>query len=501
MTFTKKVKAIATLIIKLFSESFTAKVLVALTTFIILISFSFTLFFFQYQYRFLTDNLIKNGNLFAEFLANQTRIGVFSENKTLLRHPVEGALQQKEVCAVSIYNREGTQLIRMDQPKARITMRVDIEADQTVFKRILSFKKGIHLEGNESIDFWAPVVSNLGYAKEAYLFDTDSAKGSPNIIGFVKITLDKRVHRNALSALLLKSGMLGLTFLLIGVGMSIYVVRKVTDPLKSLTVAVKDLESGELAKNIFVKTKDEIGKLANAFNRMSKSLKNRESALRDSEKRLQFLSSHLIEAQEKERIRISKELHDEMGQALALLKHKVRYIQREIKADQISLKEACVHINEYIDQIIENVRRLSMDLSPAILEDLGLSEALEWMANNFSSQQSGKAIIKIDNIDGLFPQDTQICIYRIFQEAFTNIDKHSGAEKISFIAENRAGRVRFSLKDDGKGFNMDDAVNDKIDERGIGLVSMGERSRMIDGAFDIQSSPGKGTKIRLEIEA
>ncbi|PQP33850.1 histidine kinase, partial [Desulfobacteraceae bacterium SEEP-SAG9] len=125
-------------------------------------------------------------------------------------------------------------------------------------------------------------------------------------------------------------------------------------------------------------------------------------------------------AQEDERKRISFELHDELGQSLTVLKLKLRAIERKLNDDQTKLKLDCVNILEDIDQIIENIRRLTRDLSPSILEDLGLSGALKWMVDDFATLNNSKFELITEDINHLFSQESQIIIYRIFQEALTN---------------------------------------------------------------------------------
>jgi len=233
---------------------------------------------------------------------------------------------------------------------------------------------------------------------------------------------------------------------------------------------------------------------------LEQRVEKRTRELEVQKNRLQFLSSRLIKAQEQERRRVSKGLHDEMGQALAILKLRLRSIQREFPEGQSSLKEEFDDTTQYIDQIIENVRRLSRDLSPAILEDLGLSAALKWLIKNFGKQHSIRTSVEIVNIDHLFSQETQTNLYRIFQEALTNILKHARAGHVSFVVKKEEkGSVFFLIKDNGKGFDVNEAESGNIAERGMGLTAMNERAYMMGAILDIQSRPGEGTRITLEI--
>ena len=163
-----------------------------------------------------------------------------------------------------------------------------------------------------------------------------------------------------------------------------------------------------------------------------------EEALWESEQRLRFLTSQLLTAQERERKRISMELHDELGQSLAVLKLQIRAIERGLEEDQQDLKVECRELLDYLDGVIDNVRRLSRDLSPAILEDLGLQSALKYLIDGVSKHYTVSHSFEVEDLDQLFTSDAQIMIYRIFQECLTNISKHAGASQVS-IAVRREG--------------------------------------------------------------
>jgi PAS domain S-box-containing protein len=224
-----------------------------------------------------------------------------------------------------------------------------------------------------------------------------------------------------------------------------------------------------------------------------------ENALRESEKQLRYLSSRLLTAEETERRRISKELHDELGGALTVLKLRLSFIGKELKKDQVAVKEECETISLYIDQVIENVRRLSRDLTPSILEDAGLSAAIRSLISNSNKNCNINMTLDIKDIDRLFSQDAQITIYRLLQEAFTNIGKHAKAKNVSVVIKNHDDRVSFSVEDDGIGFDVTRIATVDPDKRGLGLSIMDERARMLGGSLEIWSEKGKGTRISFHI--
>jgi signal transduction histidine kinase len=229
------------------------------------------------------------------------------------------------------------------------------------------------------------------------------------------------------------------------------------------------------------------------------SRKLAEMALKESEKKLRLLSSHLLTVQESQQRRISLELHDELGQALTILKLRLRSVEKRLGEDQAELKKECEGTLNHVDEIIENIRRLCRDLSPSVLEDLGLTAALLWRIEDFEKHFNVKASIEMAEIDDLFPIETQIIIYRIFQEALTNIGKHAQAAHVSVTAKKNGNNVSFLVEDDGKGFDVHQIESKFSREKGMGLTAMNERARMLGGDFEISSQEGKGTRITLSI--
>lgn len=166
---------------------------------------------------------------------------------------------------------------------------------------------------------------------------------------------------------------------------------------------------------------------------------NRQLEQEIQERRL--LSSQILTAQETERRRISRELHDELGQSLTVMKLRVSYIGKELQKNQAKLREECEKTLEYLNQVMENVRRLSRELSPSILEDLGLTAALRWLINTFIKNNEMQITFNMTEIDPLFSRDAQMSIYRILQEALTNIGKHAQAKNIKVVIEKKENSV------------------------------------------------------------
>jgi PAS domain S-box-containing protein len=228
-------------------------------------------------------------------------------------------------------------------------------------------------------------------------------------------------------------------------------------------------------------------------------LKQAELDLKDSKKKLQVLYSHFIMAQEEERKRIASDLHDDLGQTLAVLKLRIQSIQKKLPEKNSELFRECEETLSYINEIIEHVRRLSHDLSPAALDDLGLVEALKSLAQEFSKHAHITLSMEMENIDHLFSATSEVILYRVFQEILTNIEKHSKARQMKIEVKKQWNHVCFLVEDDGKGFDMGRLASIFSHESGLGLSSINERITILGGKLDVKSRPGMGTRISFAI--
>ncbi len=227
--------------------------------------------------------------------------------------------------------------------------------------------------------------------------------------------------------------------------------------------------------------------------------KQAEEALRDSERKLDILSSQLLTTQEKERRRLSNELHDELGQSLVVFKLRLRSMYEELGADQEGLKAKFDELMDYTNEIVDNVRRLSRDLSPSILEDMGLEAATRWLVDNISQHSEAVYSLDMTEMDDSFSKEEQITIYRIIQECLTNIAKHAQATRVSLFFKKQADFTLFQVEDNGRGFNVGEVFSKDPGEKGLGLSAMSQRARMLGGTLDIWSQEGMGTKITVAV--
>lgn len=226
--------------------------------------------------------------------------------------------------------------------------------------------------------------------------------------------------------------------------------------------------------------------------------KRTEKALRKSEKELRILSSQLLSAEETERKRIARELHDGIGQALSAIKFSVENTIEELRKDAVTTKiESLESIIPLAQETIEEVRRIVRDLRPSILDDLGILATIGWFCREFESIYSTIRIEKeIAVKEHEIPAMLKTLIYRIMQEAFNNAAKHSQADLVRLYLKKTGDKIELAINDNGQGFAIEEAVYDKNSMRGFGLASMRERTELSGGSFTIKSAKGAGTNIQ-----
>ncbi|MDQ3425921.1 MAG: GAF domain-containing protein [Actinomycetota bacterium] len=198
----------------------------------------------------------------------------------------------------------------------------------------------------------------------------------------------------------------------------------------------------------------------------------------------------VVEAQELERRRLARELHDQTGQELTSVLLGLKAVE-EAKSDAERAK-ALAAVREQVVETLHDVRRLAVELRPKALDDFGLAAALERLRDTFS-EQTGMRVDLESRIRDRLPPDVETALYRIVQEALTNIVKHAQANAVSIVLARKAGAVTALIEDDGRGFNHDGSGE------GLGLLGMGERLALLGGRLKVESRPGAGTMIVAEV--
>ncbi len=220
-----------------------------------------------------------------------------------------------------------------------------------------------------------------------------------------------------------------------------------------------------------------------------------ENELRARTKEIQKLTAHMERIQEDERTRIAREIHDELGQQLTGLKMDAYWIEKKMSFEDRLMHEKISGMISMIDETIKTVRRIASELRPGILDDLGLMAALEWQGQEFEKRSGIKTRFHTDMSDFNPEREISTNIFRVYQEALTNIMRHANATEVDTTLEERDAYVILSVKDNGCGFELQEAEN----KNSLGLTGMKERALLFQGELSIASEKLKGTVITLKV--
>ena len=213
---------------------------------------------------------------------------------------------------------------------------------------------------------------------------------------------------------------------------------------------------------------------------------------------LRRLSARLVQAQEQERRAIARELHDEVGQALTAIKVELAVAERNAGLSDKG-EDALREVRSITDRTLQQVRDLSQLLHPALLDDLGLPAALEWYLKGFSRRTGIRTDLLQDRMDTRLPSEVETCIYRVVQEALTNVARHSGAQSCRVYLQRLPHTILLTVEDDGRGITPPSAGSEP--RPGLGLLGIRERATDLAGTFNIESQAGKGTRLTIELPA
>jgi len=207
------------------------------------------------------------------------------------------------------------------------------------------------------------------------------------------------------------------------------------------------------------------------------------------------LASRILGAQEAERVRVSRELHDDTGQALTLLLVRLQLVENMSSEAQVQRELA--DLRELVGQTLDGVRRLAVHLGPSVLEDLGLCAALEWLADRVRAETGLVVDLSLDCECRRAAPEVAVAIFRVAQEALTNVVRHARATRVEIRLSTTGGSLELSLTDDGAGFAVGEAQGRP--SQSVGLFGMAERVALVGGSFEIESRPERGTCVRMTV--
>ena len=279
----------------------------------------------------------------------------------------------------------------------------------------------------------------------------------------------------------------------VGIAAATLLTWIVTRPILNLKQAAQAVGKGDFDQYVTPWAGDEIGELSQAFNAMTADLAQADRERQEREHLRTRLLEQVITAQEEERKRIARELHDETGQSLTSLMVRLQTMNQQCPVPE--LKPQMEEVRQLIAQTLDDVHNLAVELRPSVLDDLGLEAALQRHIQDYRRRFHLDIDLVAIGLDERLPPAAETTLYRIVQEGLTNIARHAQARTASILLERRNGRVRVIIEDDGQGFAQQQAVGSGR----LGLYGMRERAELLDGTFTIESEPGQGTSIFVEV--
>lgn len=288
---------------------------------------------------------------------------------------------------------------------------------------------------------------------------------------------------------------MGTTGTIVLVIVAISISLTVTRPINKLVESAHAIANGDLTKQVRVKGKDEISNLAKSFDTMRIELGKSFRNIERHRKELQHLSERIVLIQEEERNNLSRELHDQTGQALIALKTNLEVIDKLLPGDAREAREWLRDSKQFLIKTIEEIRNLSFSLKPPMLDDLGLLPTIESYSKDFSARTKIAVNIKSNLKNEKFRPNLELSLYRMVQEALTNVLKHSGAKTVQINIYHENSKLVLSIGDDGGGFDIEKMCQNGVKDYGIGLLGMRERFASAGADFQVYSTKGKGTQL------
>lgn len=222
-------------------------------------------------------------------------------------------------------------------------------------------------------------------------------------------------------------------------------------------------------------------------------------ALQRKEQARGELLRKIMSVQEEERKRIARELHDEVSQSLTGLAFNAEAVLSRLPEGTSDIQHSLEEIRDLAIRTLDETHRVVYQLRPSLLDDLGLVAAVQWLADHYLEESGIKVLFETSGIERPLSAEAEITLFRISQEAITNIARHAEAESVSIVVEFRENSAAVHIEDDGHGFVIEEVTGSVLKDKGLGLMGMKERAELLEGHLKIESQPGSGTRVFAQV--
>jgi signal transduction histidine kinase len=278
-----------------------------------------------------------------------------------------------------------------------------------------------------------------------------------------------------------------------------FILRRVS----AMVGASRKLASGDLSARIGkIGPQDELNHLAGVFDEMAASLQKRieketqvTASLKRSREQLRSLAAYQNEVREQERIRIAREIHDQLGQSLTLLRMDLSWLKKQLEDKNPTVDEKMDAMFQVLADALENLHTVTTELRPIILDDFGLAAAIEWQVEEFRNRVGIECRMASTGFEPVLPKDQATALFRIFQETLTNIIRHARASEVEVRLETRQGDLILQIQDNGRGITAAEID----DPKSFGLLGIRERLYPWNGRVSFEGRPGQGTRVTVRL--
>jgi two-component system sensor histidine kinase UhpB len=450
------------------------------------------LFIIQYvQHREkLISNLQENISPHLTQMVNDVlKNAMLSKNRDEIKYILEVAHQYPDVKNIFVLNRTGRIMASIDETEVGKIIDLRDPTCQACHHRTTEALNKTVIYSSPSGEKIFRNVNPIQNRKECYGCHPSGQKITGVLVtDFTLKNIETQLQTELKENMLLLFFIMGLSTLAISIALDQLVIKKIQYFVETASF----FSQGDFNRTIRIKSDDEIKRLADSFNQMATTLLEKMMLERK-------YCSRIIEAQENERKRISRELHDEIGQALTAIKFNLDRMDKDLPPHLPVVRERLGEAKLLSNQTLSAMRQLSMELRPTMLDDVGLIPTLRWYIQNFSNRLNISSNFQAVGIGEKLPPQIETAFYRIIQEALNNIAKHSGATRVEIRLEHRESILSASITDNGRGFDLEKVLRPEFVERGFGIIGMQERVSLLEGKIDIQSKPDSGTYIYVEV--
>ncbi|MBI4671994.1 MAG: sensor histidine kinase [Chloroflexi bacterium] len=485
-----------------FYTSLRFKITVGAVLLLVLILGTFSYLQYRRHREVLLENLERSTTAMGQVITGSLQHAMLTRDFSEIQQIVDEVARQGEIVNLVLLNKEGE--IRIAPKGEQVGTRLNQQDPtcQVCHRFAPEQRKGsviLEQPGGRIFRTMTPIENR----PECYACHDPRARLNGVLLtDFSMATIDQHLATDLRDNLLWAAAAVLVTVVTINLLMS----RLVLTRLERFVKVIQLFGRGDLGQRVGIRSGDEIGELADAFNRMAEGMQAKERENRQLYTELQHketlrgqLLEKLIGAQEEERKRIARDLHDQLGATLSGLTLSLEAAEPLFSAQRDSLKERWRRAQALATQALEETHKLILDLRPVVLDDLGLIAAIRADAETRLQARGMELQFNVTGPRRRLPPELELTLFRIAQEAISNIAKHANARHVNLAFDFQDSLVTVTIEDDGQGFDAQTLARSEDKTRGLGLLGMAERAQLAGGSFHIESQVGRGTRIVVSV--